>query len=125
MTLNYLEFEYAEDSEGVGSFEAVASVRKEQLPAVEHEMAQVLVWAFGAFSGQRGPVHEGGDWDYDLHGVQEWTAPESIEYEETTGKFLIVPGPAGKPRHTVSFTLSGTPEFCLAFRRQFELDESY
>ncbi len=125
MTLNYLDFEYAEDTEGVGSFEAVASVWEEQLPALEREMAQVLGWACATFAGQRGPVHEGGDWDYDLHGVQEWTVPESIEYQEATGKLLIVPGLAGKPRHTFSLTLSGTSEFCVAFRRQFELDESY
>ncbi len=51
--------------------------------------------------------------------------PESIDYQEATGKLLIVPGLAGKPRHTLSLTLSGTSEFCLEFRRQFELDESY
>jgi hypothetical protein len=31
-------------------------------------------------------------------------------------------GPPGKPRHTVTLSLSGAPAFCEAFMQQFGLD---
>ncbi len=121
MMLNYLDFDYSEDAEGVGTFEAVACVWPEQVGAVQREIAQVLDWAYTTFGGQRGPVEEGGDWDYDLHGQQEFTAPETIAYNAATRRFTVQPGPPGKPRHTVTLTLSGTEEFCTVLRQRFAL----
>ena len=121
MTLSYLDFDYSEDAEGIGTLEAVASTWPEQVPAVQAEMAQVLDWACRAFAGRRAPVDEGGDWDYDLHGMQEFTAPEAINYDEATRWFAVRLGPAGKPRHTVTLAISGTAEFCEAFRQHFGL----
>jgi hypothetical protein len=122
MMLNYLDFDYSEDADGVGSFEAVASVWPEQVSAVQREIASVLDWAFNTFPGQRGPVDEGGDWDYDLHGQQEFTVPEAIDYDEGRGRFTVRPGAPGKPRHTVTLTLGGTEEFCAALRQRFALE---
>jgi hypothetical protein len=121
MMLNYLDFDYSEDAEGVGTFEAVASVWPEQVSSVQREIALALDWAYQTFGGQRGPVEEGGDWDYDLHGQQEFTAPETIGYNEATRRFTVQLGPPGKPRHTITLTLSGTEAFCAAFRAQFDL----
>jgi hypothetical protein len=98
MTLNYLDFDYSEDTEGIGVFDAMATVRPEQLAAVQAEVAQVLDWAH-AFPGPRGPVEEGGEWDYDLQDVQE----------------------AGAQRRTVTLSISGSPAFCAAFREAFDL----
>ena len=122
MTLNYLDFDYSEDAEGTGTFEAVASTWPEQVSAVQGEIAQVLDWACKAFPGRRGPVEEGGEWDYDLHGQQEFTAPETIHYDEGRGRFTMQLGTPGKPRHTVTLTLSGTEEFCSALRQRFGLE---
>lgn len=118
---HYLDFEYAEDAEGIGTFEAMASTWPEQVAAVQREIGEVLDWAFEAFAGQRGPVGEGYEWDYDLHGQQEFTAPETIRYSERTRRFTVQAGAPGKPRHTVTLTLSGTEEFCAAFRARFGL----
>ena len=122
MTLNYLYFDYGEDTGGVGTLEAMASTWPEQVPAVQAEIARVLDWAYAAFPDRRGPVGDGGDWDYDLQGMQEFTTPETIQYDEVTRQLSVQVGPTGKPRHTVTMSISGTSEFCSAFRQQFGLE---
>jgi len=124
MALNYLVFDYSEDTEGVGTLEAAASTWPEQVPAVQAELARVLDWAFAAFAGRRGPLEEGGDWDYDLQGMLEFTAPQTATYDALTRRLSVHPGPAGKPRHSYTLVFSGTAEFCDAFRVQFGLDAS-
>lgn len=123
MTLNYLHFDCGEDTDGVGTLEAMASTWPEQVKAVQAEVARVLDWAYAAFPDRRGPIEEGGDWDYDLQAMQEFTAPETIHYDEVTRLFSTHVGAAGKPRHTVTVSISGTSGFCSAFRQQFGLDE--
>lgn len=124
MTLNYLIFDYSEDTDGAGTLEAAASIWPEQVPAVQAELVRVLDWAFTSFAGRRGPLEEGGDWDYDLQGLLEFTAPQTVAYDALTRRLSVQPGPAGKPRHTYTLAFSGTGEFCAAFRAQFGLDAS-
>ena len=120
MTLNYLDFEYSEDVQGIGTFDAMASTRPQQVAAVHSEIAEVLDWAHAAFPGMRAPLDEGGEWDYNLQGQQEWTAHETIDYDKLTRQFSAELSPAGPPRHTVSLSLSGSPQFCGAFRQRFD-----
>lgn len=122
MTLNYLDFDYSEDTEGVGVFEAMATVGPQQVEAVHAEIEQVLAWAHDAFRGRRGAVGDGGEWDYDLQGMQEVTVPETLEFDEDARKLRVRSGPAGTPRHTFTMAISGTPDFCAAFRERYELD---
>lgn len=122
MSLDYLHFDYAEGSDGTGTLEAVASTWPEQVPAVHAEVVRVLAWAHAEFSGRRGPLEEGFDWDYDLHGMQELAAPEALLYDQATRRLTVQPGPPGKARHTLTLTLSGNAEFCEAFRQQFGQD---
>ncbi len=122
MRLSYLDFDYSEDADGIGTLEAVASTWPAQVPAVQAEIVQLLGWAHAAFAGQRGPVGEGGDWDYDLQGMQEFTAPVALHYDEVTGQLAAQVAPPGLPRHTVTVSISGTAAFCAAFRQQFALD---
>ena len=122
MTLQYLSFDFSEDTEGTGTFEAMASTWPEQVAAVQAEVVRVLRWAHQAFPGTRGPVAEGGDWDYDLHGVREFTAPERITFNAVTGSLDVQAGTPGKPRHTLTLLLSGTDAFCDAFRQAFGQD---
>jgi hypothetical protein len=123
MTLHYLDFDFGEDSAGVGTLEAMASTWPEQVAAVHAEVLQVLDWAFTNFPGRRGPIEEGGDWDYDLQGMQEFTAPQTLRYDEATHQLSVELGPAGKPRHTVTVSFSGSSEFCAAFKQQFSLED--
>ncbi|SFU60395.1 hypothetical protein SAMN05216350_10370 [Polaromonas sp. YR568] len=122
MSLRYLNFDYAEGTDGTGTLEAMASIWPEQTPAVHAEIAKVLTWAHAEFPGRRGPLDEGFDWDYDLHGLREITAPEAVHYDEVTRQISVEAGPAGKPRHTLTLSLSGTPVFCEAFIQQFGLN---
>lgn len=122
MMLNYLDFDYSEDAEDVGTFEAVASTWPEKVGDVQQEIAQVLDWASEAFPGQCGSVGEGYEWDYDLHGLREFTVPETLHYDEAARRFTVQAGAPGKPRHTVTLAISGTQEFCAAFRVRFGLE---
>ena len=101
MPLNFLDFDFSEDTQGVGVFDAMATVRAQQIAAVRAEVDEVLGWANKAFAGRRGPLEDGAEWDYDLQEMQE-DAP-------------------GEPWHTVTLSISGTEAFCAAFREAFDL----
>ena len=66
MTLDYLDFDYSEDDEGTGCWDAMASVPATRVPALAAEVEQLLAWAHRRFKGRRGPIEEGGDWDLSL-----------------------------------------------------------
>jgi len=120
-TLDYLDFDVSEEADGSGSFDAVASVGPQQLPAVHAEIVAVLDWAHAAFAGQRAPLEDGGAWDFDLQSLQEWSLAETVTYDEGAGRLDVRPGTAGAPRHTVSLSIVGSAGFCDAFRAQFDL----
>jgi hypothetical protein len=122
MPLNYLDFDYSEDVQGIGTFDAMASTSVQHVGSVREEIAQVLDWAHAAFPGLRAPLDEGGEWDYNLEGQQEWTAPEDIDYDEVTRQFTSQLSPPGEPRYTVSLSISGSQQFCEAFRQRFGLE---
>ena len=122
MALSYLDFDYCEDEQGWGTFDAVASTLAPQVAAVQAEIAQVLDWAHTAFPNLRAPLDEGGEWDFNLQGQQEWSAHEVLHYNPQTHQFISHGNPAGPARHTVTLSLSGSAQFCDALRQQFGLD---
>jgi len=75
MTLHYLIFDASDDGEGTGSWEAMASVRAADVPAVQAEVQTVLAAAERQAPGPRGPLDEGGAWDADVqrHTDGDWT----------------------------------------------------
>jgi hypothetical protein len=79
MSLNYLDFDYSEDEQGHGTFDAMASTAAPHVAAVRAEIALVLDWAYATFADMRAPLDEGGEW-----GLQ--------------------PGPAGMGAHEAIFT---------------------
>lgn len=107
MALHYLDFEYSEDEQGWGCFDAMASVRPEHRSALQAEVSAVLGWARSAFAGQQQALEDGGEWDYDLH-----SAPEP----------LAGSAPPLERRHTLTLTVSGTAAFCAALREHFAQD---
>lgn len=94
--MNYLIFDHSEDTEGIGTFEAMASVTADHLDAVHAEVASVLAWAFATFTDAHGPLEQGFEWDHDLQVLQESTT-----------------------LHTVTLLLSGGTAFCRAFAERF------
>lgn len=65
MNLQYLIFDASDDCEGIGTWEAMASVRAADVPAVLAEVQAVLTWAEQHSPGPRGPLDDGGIWDAD------------------------------------------------------------
>ncbi|CAA2104338.1 hypothetical protein [Variovorax paradoxus] len=97
--LRYLDFDYSEDTEGHGTFDAMASTTPDRSPEVQAEITQVLAWAEATFPHARGALDDGATWDYDLQETHE-----------------------DHPRFdTVTFSLSGTESFCVALRERFAL----
>jgi len=101
--MDYLLFEFSEDTDGLGVFEAMASTPKAQFAMVQAEAQQVLNWARQHFPHGPGPIEEGHDWDLD----------EQIQQEESL---------SGDVWHTLTLSLTGTPAFCDAFGQQFLCD---
>lgn len=99
MQLDYLDFDFSDEEDGRGSFDAMASVTAERLPAVRAEIDAVLAWAGEAF-GPNSEAGDDGEWDFE--------ANETVEA-------------GAQPRTTVTFTLGGSPTFCDAFRDKFEI----
>jgi hypothetical protein len=99
MTLQYLVFDFSEDTEGIGTFEAMASTTPADAIQVETEIAQLLAWAGTVFPNGHGALSDGAEWDFDLQQPDE-----------------------GAARRTFVVSISGTAGFCDALREQFELD---
>jgi hypothetical protein len=121
MPLNYLDFDYSEDANGVGTFDALAATAPAHHAAVLAEVASVLAWAHQAFAAQRAPLDEGGEWDYDLQGWREFSAPDCLQFDEPSGDLRVEPQAAGVARHSVSLSVTGTPGFCAAFGQRHGL----
>ncbi len=69
MPLNYLIFDASDDGDDgddTGTWEAMASVRAADLPAVLAEVQVVLCQAETDSPGPKGPLDEGGVWDAEL-----------------------------------------------------------
>jgi hypothetical protein len=121
MSLNYLEFDYSEDADGVGTFDALATTAPAHNATVLAEVATVLAWAHHAFEAQRAPLDEGGEWDYDLQGWREFSAVDVLDFDDHSGKLSVQAQAAGAARHSVSLSVTGTPGFCAAFSERFQL----
>lgn len=115
--LAWLDFDYSEQEDGHGSFDAMASALPGQLPQLQAELLRVLEWAHRSF-GPPQPLDEGGEWDLELQGVREAATPLEMRWQPG-GALELRAGAPGVPRTTLSVTLSGTPAFCAAFRQAF------
>jgi hypothetical protein len=116
--LDWLDFDYSEDAEGHGSFDAMASAPEAQQHGLQAEVVRVLAWAHEAF-GPPQALDEGGEWDLELQGVRELATPLDVRWTPGAATLELRAGAAGAPRVTLSLTLSGTPAFCDAFRQAF------
>lgn len=121
MRFDFLIFDQSDDTDGHGSFDAMASCTPAQLPKLEAELARVLAWAHAEFPHSRGPLDEGHDWDFDLRGTLERSLDEQLQFDSRSGGFSRAPGGREICRHTVSLALSGSAAFCEAFRAAFDL----
>lgn len=93
--LDFLSFDASGDTDGLQTFDALASTSRERHAAVLAEVEQVLAWATRRFPDGPGDLDEGASWCHDLQ-----VAPE--------GDWV-----------TVSWSLSGTAAFGEAFAQAF------
>ena len=121
--LDYLDFEFSEDADGLGSWDALASVWPDRLAAVEAEIAAVLRWARFTFGAGEAPLDEGGDWDWALQAWQEGEPPQSLPVDAASGRVQAGAGLRPDQRITLSFTLGGGAAFSEAFRHRFGLSD--
>ena len=122
MNLNYLDFDYSEDADGMGTFDAMASVQPAQIPALHAEISAVLAWALQHWPDACGPSEDGGEWHYDLHGTQEVSTPLVLRFDDTAGQLHATAGSPAPPRTTITLTVSGSAAFCDALREAFAID---
>lgn len=122
MTLHYLDFDYSENTDGTGTFDAMASVSPSQIAAAYAEVEHVLGWAVHAFGADCGAVEDGFEWDHDLQAQQEYTVNERPSFDPVSGRVRTQVGQAGVPRHTVTLSISGSAAFCEALRARFEIE---
>lgn len=121
MTLDYLEFDYSEDEEGTGTWDAMASVKAERVPALAAEIETLLSWASQKFTGRQGAVEDGFDWDYDLQAQDDDGQPLNARFDKAAGMLTLQTSATG--RTTVNLSLSGSAQFGDALREKFALDD--
>lgn len=122
MSLHYLDFDFSEDAEGTGTFDAMASVSPAGVPSVQAEISAVLAWAHQHWPDACGPAEDGGVWQYDLQGVQEISTPLVLEFDATCGQLRTAAGHPTPPRTTITLTISGSADFCEALREAFGIE---
>lgn len=115
MHLDYLLFDRSDEDGGAGSFDALASVLPDRLPALLREVEAVLQWAHRAF-GAPGAADAGG-WDFDLQATGPQGEPLHVAYDAVRARATV--DPAGKQRVALSLTVSGPAGFCEAFGQAF------
>ncbi|WP_167009072.1 hypothetical protein [Comamonas sp. Tr-654] len=120
MALDYLEFDYSEDEEGTGTWDAMASVKAERVPALAGEIEALLRWASQKFAARQGPLEDGNDWDYDLQAQDDDGEPLSARFDRASGKLELQASATG--RTTVNLCLSGSAQFGDALRQAFDLE---
>jgi hypothetical protein len=117
--LHYLDFDFSEDTDGHGVFDAMASVGPPLWPNLQEETARLLDWALDRFPNGPGPLEDGNDWQFELAASREWSADEGLSYNTSSRRFSSQPSEARAVRHTLALTLSGSAAFCEALRAAF------
>lgn len=122
MALNYLDFEYSEDEDGNGTWDAMASVPDHRWNALLDEVRQVLHWASQSFRGRQAPLDEGGDWDFDLSTQDDDNGrPLRIHWSHASQALEAdTPQPGGYT--TLTLTLTGNAAFGDALRQTFDVE---
>jgi hypothetical protein len=118
MKLRYLDFDLSEDTNGVVTFDAMATVDAVHWQTVLKEVSVVLAWC-RCFDGVQGSVDDGADWDASLQLSEEAvTRLEWCDWDRNDKPSLSRQG-APRLRYNVSLTLCGTARFAQAFQESY------
>lgn len=122
MALDYLDFEYSEDEDGNGSWDAMASVADSRWGALLEEVRRVLHWASQDFRGRRAPLDEGGDWDFDLSAQDDDNGCALRIRWDGAARVVDTEAPQAGGYTTLTLTLTGNSAFGDALRAAFALE---
>lgn len=122
MALDYLDFEYSEDEDGNGTWDAMASVADTRWTALLDEVRQVLQWASQDFRGRRAPLDEGGDWDYDLSAQDDDNGRALHIRWNAQSAQVNAKAPQAGGYTTLTLTLTGHAAFADGLRQRFALE---
>ena len=122
MALDYLDFDYSEDEDGNGTWDAMASVADSRWAALLEEVRQVLHWASHDFRGRRAPLEDGGDWDYDLSAQDDDHGRALRIRWDRAGDAVQAEAPQPGGYGTVTLTVTGNTAFGDALRQAFDLE---
>lgn len=118
--LNYLIFDVSEDGDST-TWDAMASVPIDRLPALVAEAQAVLRWAQAQF-GPAAPLDEGGAWDFDLHAHDDSGGqPVPVRWQPDTATLHLDAPVQG--RATLALAISGGQGFAQAMNEAWALDE--
>ncbi|HEY1102466.1 MAG TPA: hypothetical protein VGE70_03495 [Burkholderiaceae bacterium] len=120
--LLFLDFDTSEDAAGNCTFDAMASVAVERLPALEAELAAVVAWATRHTGEEPGPLDEGHAWDCDLTASRETSQAQQARLDPATGRLALQPAGDVLARITLTLAISADAAFAAAFRTHFQLD---
>ena len=118
--LDYLIFDYSEDEDGNGTWDAMASAPAARRDALFAEVQAVLRWAHRTFPQRCGALEEGNDWDVDLSAQDDSGAPIAARFDEATKSLQMAEAASGHT--TITLTLTGNVAFADALREQFDLE---
>jgi hypothetical protein len=119
MTLEFLEFDCSEDSEGVVCWDALAQPAARHTSALLQEVTQLLAWAHRFGPQAPGPLEDGADWDFDLR-IRGGDAPLQAHWNNASQTLALSPSPSSSDEITLSLSISGTPAFAQAFRDHWD-----
>lgn len=122
MALDYLDFEYSEDEDGNGTWDAMASVPAPRWGALLDEVARVLHWASHEFRGQRAPLDDGGDWDFDLSAQDDDNGRALRIRWDSAARAIDAQAPQADGYTTLTLTLTGNPGFGDALRERWQVE---
>lgn len=124
--LSYLIFDTHESTEGVCTFEAMASVDDAHWPALQAELAQVLAWchAWGRSRGvpNASSLDDGGEWDHELSVLRERSETMAVHFDPHAAALSLEAGGDAHTRWTATLVLSGREGFAADFSGQFLAD---
>lgn len=115
MKLDYLLFDHADEETGACSFDAMASVMPDRVPAVIREVEAVLGWAHRGFGAPSADT-DAGEWGFELQAVGEQDAQLEIGYDFQLARASLQQSPG---RVTIALTVTGSAAFAAAFREAF------
>lgn len=116
MHLDYLIFDCTDEEDGSCSFDAMASVAADRLPALLREVEAVLAWAHRGFGAPAGEQVER-EWDFELQASGGHDVELAVAYDARRAQVTI--DAASTVRVTLAFTVSGSATFAHAFREAF------